>query len=158
MDAHSEARRFVDTYTPLIMRLGYSYLRSKEDAEDLCQETLVKLVRHGGGFSDAEHEKAWVVRVAINACKDRLKSADRNRVVGLDSVAEPTAAEDEGGGAVLEAVQGLPQAYREAIYLHYGEGYKIAEVAELTGKSEAAVAKTLSRGRAMLRTMLGGEF
>ena len=39
-----------------------------------------------------------------------------------------------------------------------GEGYKIAEVAELTGKSEAAVAKTLSRGRAMLRTMLGGEF
>lgn len=98
MDAHSEARRLVDTYTPLIMRLGYSYLRSKEDAEDLCQETLIKLVRHGGGFSDAGHEKAWVVRVAINACKDRLKSADRSRVVGLDSVAEPAATENEGGG------------------------------------------------------------
>lgn len=156
MDAHSEARRLVDTYTPLIMRLGYSYLRSKEDAEDLCQETLVKLVRRGGGFADEEHERAWVVRVAINACKDRLKSAERNRVVGLDSVAEPVAETDEGSG-VLEAVQRLPQAYREPIYLHYGEGYKIAEVAELTGKSEAAVAKNLSRGRAMLRTMLGGE-
>ena len=156
MDAHSEARRLVDTYTPLIMRLGYSYLRSKEDAEDLCQETLVKLVRRGGGFADEEHERAWVVRVAINACKDRLKSAERSRVVGLDSVAEPVAETDEGGG-VLEAVQRLPQAYREPIYLHYGEGYKIAEVAELTGKSEAAIAKNLSRGRAMLRTMLGGE-
>ncbi|MGN0037937.1 MAG: RNA polymerase sigma factor [Coriobacteriales bacterium] len=157
MDAHSEARRLVDTYTPLIMRLGYSYLRSKEDAEDLCQETLIKLVRRGGGFADAEHERAWVVRVAINACKDKLKSAERNRVVALESVAEPAAAEEEGG-SVLAAVQELPAAYREPIYLHYGEGYKIAEVAELTGKSEAAVAKNLSRGRAMLRTMLGGEF
>lgn len=158
MDAHSEARRLVDTYTPLIMRLGYSYLRSREDAEDLCQETLVKLVRRGGGFADAEHERAWVVRVAANACKDRLKSAERSRVVALESVAEPAAAEAEADGSVLEAVQRLPQTYREPIYLHYGEGYKIAEVAELTGKSEAAVAKNLSRGRAMLRTMLGGEF
>lgn len=158
MDARSEARRLVDTYTPLIMRLGYSYLRSREDAEDLCQETLLKLVRRGGGFADAEHERAWVVRVAVNACKDRLKSAERRRVVGLDSVAEPAAAEAEADGSVLAAVQELPPAYREPIYLHYGEGYKISEVAELTGKSEAAVAKNLSRGRAMLRTMLGGEF
>ena len=147
----------MDTYTPLIMRLGYSYLRSKEDAEDLCQETRIKLVRRGGGFADEEHEKAWVVRVAINACKDRLKSAERSRVVELDSVAEPVAETDEGGG-VLEAVQRLPQAYQEPLYLPDGEGDKIAEVAVLTGKSEAAVAKNLSRGRAMLRTMLGGEF
>ncbi|MGN0072751.1 MAG: RNA polymerase sigma factor [Coriobacteriales bacterium] len=158
MDAQSEARRLVDTYTPLIMRLGYSYLRSREDAEDLCQETLLKLVRHYGGFADPEHEKAWVVRVAINACKDRLKAAERSRVVRLDSVTEPVAAQEAGDGAVLAAVQELPQTYREPIYLHYGEGYKIAEIAELTGKSEAAVAKNLSRGRAMLRTMLGGEF
>ncbi|MGN0078681.1 MAG: RNA polymerase sigma factor [Coriobacteriales bacterium] len=158
MDAHSEARRLVDTYTSLLMRLGYTYLRSREDAEDICQETLLKLVRRGGGFEDAEHERAWVVRVAINACKDRLKSAERSRVVGLDGIAEPAAEEAEGEGAVLAAVQELPQTYREPIFLHYCEGYKIAEIAELTGKSEAAIAKNLSRGREMLRAMLGGEF
>lgn len=157
MDAHAEARRLVDAYTPLIMRLGYTYLDSREDAEDICQETLMKLVRSSSSFKDEKHERAWIVRVAINTCKDRLKSAARRRNVGLDAV-QDTAAPSDGPGSVLEAVQTLPERYREAIYLHYYEGYKIAEIACLTGRSEAAVAKGLSRGREMLRRTLGDDF
>ncbi len=157
MDARSEAVRLVETYTPLIMRIGYTYLHSKEDAEDLCQETLVKLVRRGEAFADAEHEKAWVVRVAINRCKDVLKSASRNRTVALDEACDRPASPEEGGD-IVEAVAALPEAYREPIFLYYCEGYKIAEIARLIGKSESAVAKNLSRGREMLRAILGGEF
>ena len=157
MDARSEAVRLVETYTPLIMRIGYTYLHSKEDAEDLCQETLVKLVRRGEAFVDADHEKAWVVRVAINRCKDLLKSASRNRTVALDE-ARDRPASPEGGSGILEAVAALPETYREPIFLYYCEGYKIVEIARLIGKSESAVAKNLSRGREMLRATLGGEF
>lgn len=157
MDARSEAVRLVETYTPLIMRIGYTYLHSKEDAEDLCQETLVKLVGRGEAFVDADHEKAWVVRVAINRCKDVLKSASRKRTVALDEACDRPAL-PEGDDGILEAVAALPEAYREPIFLHYCEGYKIAEIARLVGKSESAVAKNLSRGREMLRATLGGEF
>ena len=157
MDARSEAARLVETYTPLIMRIGYTYLHSKEDAEDVCQETLVKLVRRSESFADSEHEKAWVVRVAINRCKDLLGSAARNRTVGLDESHDRPAPMNEGSD-VLEAVAALPETYREPIFLHYCEGYKIAEIAHLTDKSESAVAKNLSRGRDMLRKALGGEF
>lgn len=156
MDARDEARRLVETYSPLIMRIGYTYLHSREDAEDICQETLLKLVRRGEPFASEGHERAWVVRVAINGCKDLLKSAARQRNVSLD---EASVREAPGGGApdVLEAVQALPETYREPIFLHYCEGYKIAEIADLTGKSMHAVAKNLSRGRTMLRKTLGGE-
>lgn len=157
MDARSEAVRLVETYTPLIMRIGYTYLHSKEDAEDLCQETLVKLVRRGEAFADAEHEKAWVARVAINRCKDVFKSASRNRTVALDEACDRPALPERDGG-ILEAVAALPETYREPIFLYYCEGYKIAEIARLIGKSESAVAKNLSRGREMLRATLGGEF
>ena len=157
MDARSEAVRLVETYTPLIMRIGYTYLHSKEDAEDVCQETLVKLVRCGEAFADAEHEKAWVVRVAIDRCKDVLKSASRSRTIALDEACDRPASTDDDAD-VLEAVAALPETYREPIFLYYCEGYKIAEIARLIGKSESAVAKNLSRGREMLRAALGGEF
>lgn len=156
MDARDEASRLVETYTPLIMRIGYTYLHSREDAEDICQETLLKLVRRGEPFADEEHEKAWVVRVAINGCKDLLKSAARQRSVGLEEESLQAAPDGEASD-VLEAVQALPETYREPIFLHYCEGYKIAEIARITGKSKHAIAKNLSRGRAMIRKTLGGD-
>lgn len=157
MSAQDEAKRLVETYTPLIMRIGYTYLRSVEDAEDICQETLIKLAERRKPFNDEEHERAWVVRVAINACKSMLGSAARRRNVGLEAVGEP-AAQEPLQHPVLDAVCDLPEAYREAIFLHYSEGYKIREIAQMTGKTEHAVAKNLSRAREMLRAALGDDY
>lgn len=157
MNARGEAERIVESYTPIIMRIGYTYLRSKQDAEDLCQETLLKLIRRTSPFDDLEHEKAWVIRVSINACKNELKSAARLRSANLEE-AVAAGSEIAEPSDVLQAVQNLPESYREAIFLHYGEGYKISEIAELVGKSESAVAKDLSRGREMLRKTLGSDF
>lgn len=164
MDSQNEAKRLVDTYVPLIMRIGYTYLKSKEDAEDIAQETLIKLVRREQPFSSAEHEKAWVTRVAINACKNELKRAARTRNIKLDDAPEPAANPEVGGDQngreldALEAVQSLPETYREPIFLYYSEGYAIQEIADMTAKSKDAIAKNLSRGRQMLREMLGVEF
>ena len=154
MDAQ-EARRLVETYSDLILRLSYTYLKSTQDGEDICQTVLLKLLTGDEVFDSPEHEKAWVIRTAINACKDELR-AFRRKAVPLDAMAE-TAAPEPPRSDVLDAVMELPGKYREAIYLFYYEGYSAKEIAALTGRSEAAVSAHLSRGRKKLRAMLGGR-
>lgn len=153
----SEARRLVDTYADLILRLSFTYLKSTQDAEDVCQTVFLKLLRSARAFESPEHEKAWIVRTTSNACKDLLRNAFRRTSVALDAAADAPAPETAAPDSVLRQVMALPQNYREAIYLHYYEGYSVREIAELTGRSEAAVAAHLSRGRNKLRTYLEGE-
>ena len=152
-----EAERLVGAYADLILRLSYTYLKSTHDAEDICQTVLLKLMGAPARFEGPEHERAWVVRTTANACKDVLRSGHRRRTVGLEA-APDTAAPEEPESEVVDAVMALPCKYREAIYLHYYEGYSIREIAKLTGRSESAVSAHLSRGRAKLRTMLEGAY
>ena len=152
----TEAERLVQTYSDMILRLSYTYLKSTQDAEDICQTVFLKLLTRGMVFDSPEHEKAWILRTAANACKDALRAAHR-RCVGLEAVAE-AAAPEPSDSAVLDAVMALPEKYREAVYLYYYEGYSVREVAALLGRSEAAVSAHLSRGRKSLRQTLGGEF
>lgn len=153
----AEAERLVYTYSDLILRLSYTYLKSTHDAEDICQTVFLKLLTSGQTFASPAHEKAWIIRTTANACKDALRSTFRRRTVALEAAAT-TAAPEAPDNAVLEAVMELPENYREAVYLHYFEGYSVREIAGLLGRSEAAVTAHLSRGRHKLRTTLGGEY
>ena len=150
-----EAERLVETYSDLILRLSYTYLKSAQGGEDICQTVLLKLLTAERPFASPAHEKAWVIRATVNACKDELR-AFRRRAVSLEATAE-TAAPEPPRSEVLESVMALPEHYREAIYLFYYEGYSIDEIAALTGRSGAAVSAHLSRGRKKLKTMLEGE-
>ena len=152
----TEAQRLVQTYADLILRLGYTYLKSTHDAEDVCQNVLIKLLQTDRAFESAEHERAWIARATANACKDVLRSARRRTSVALDAVAE-AAAPEVPDSAVLEAVMELSQPFREALYLHYYEGYPMRAISAITGASEAAIAKRLSRARAQLRETLKGD-
>ena len=145
----TEAERLVQTYSDMILRLSYTYLKSTQDAEDICQTVFLKLLTGGMVFDSPEHETA-------NACKDALRASHR-RCVGLEAVAE-TAAPEAPDSTVLDAVMALPKKYREAVYLYYYEGYSVREIASMLGQSEAAVSAHLSRGRKSLRGTLGGEF
>ena len=149
-----EAERLVNTYSDLILRLSYTYLKSAQDAEDICQTVFLRLLTGEERFASPAHEKAWVIRTAINACKDELR-AFRRKAVPLEDVPEAAAPEPPRSD-VLDAVMTLPEKYREAIYLFYYEGYSAKEIGVLTGRSEAAVAAHLSRGRKKLREVLGG--
>ena len=152
----AEAERLVNTYSDLILRLSYTYLRSTQDAEDICQTVFLKLLTSGQVFDSPAHEKAWIVRATANACKDVLRSSFRRRTVGLEVVAE-TPAPAAPTGDVLEAVMALPENYRDAVYLYYYEGYSVREIASLLGRSQSAVNAHLSRGRQKLRMTLGGN-
>ncbi len=150
-----EAERLVGAYADLILRLSYTYLKSTQDAEDICQTVFLKLLTSGKTFESPEHEKAWIIRTARNACKDELR-AFRRKAEPLEAAAE-TAAPEVPESDALEAVMALPKKYREAVYLFYYEGYSIKETAKLLGRSEAAVAAHLSRGRKQLKQELGGN-
>ena len=162
----SEPERLVRTYANLILRLSYTYLGSTHDAEDICQTVFLKLLERREPFADGEHERAWVIRTAINLCKNLLASAARRTSVDIEAAGETPdtrpALEDayvhrEESRRVLEAVAALPPNYREAVFLHYYEGCSIRRIAELTDRSEATVAAHLSRGRAKLRGLLRGD-
>ena len=129
----SEARRLVDTYADLILRLSFTYLKSTQDAEDVCQTVFLKLLRSARAFESPEHEKAWIVRTTSNACKDLLRNAFRRTSVALDAAADAPAPETAAPDSVLRQVMSLPKNYREAIYLHYYEGYSVREIAEADG-------------------------
>ena len=136
---------------------SYTYLKSTDDAQDICQTVFLKLLQKPRAFSSPEHEKAWIIRTAVNLCKDHLKSGWRRATVALDAAeAVPAPAEEEG--SLLSAVNLLPPKYRTVIYLYYYEGYSVAEIAAILRKSQETVRTRLHRARGMLREKLqGGE-
>lgn len=159
-----DPKRLVRDYADLVLRVCYTYLRSTADAEDVCQDTLVKLIYRDEPFHDLGHERAWVIRVAANACRNLLRERSAHPVAGLDAAPEPAATEGPGEDAlrkrdsrVLAAIMALPLPQREAVYLHYYEGYPTREVARIVGSTDDAVRQRLSRARARLRDDLKGD-
>lgn len=152
---NAEVERLIETYANLILRLSFTYLKSTHDAEDLCQNVLMKLLAREAPFESAEHERAWVIRTTANACKDVLRSGFRRTSVALEAATNAVAPEPPDS-VVLDAVMSLPEAYREALYLHYYEGYTAREIAAMTDRTEDAVMAHLSRGRKKLRILLEG--
>ena len=95
--------------------------------------------------------------MTINACKDLLKSFFRSRITSLDEILEQAADMQEENKEVLEAVLSLPSKYRDAVYLHYYEGYTAPEIGRLLKKNVNTVYTLMTRSRHLLREKLGGD-
>ena len=150
-----QAEYLAEAYADVILRLSYTYLKNTQDAQDVCQTVFVKLLTEPRDFESPAHERAYILRMAANACKDILKSPWRRRTRPLEEglqVPAP-AAED---GSVLSAVNTLPPHYRAVIYLYYYEGYAAGEIGKILGVPTATVHTRLARGRARLKEILGG--
>lgn len=155
MDDMEQAERLANTYADAILRLSYTYLKNTHDAQDICQTVFVKLLTEPRAFESPEHERAYILRMAANACKDLLKSPWRRRTCDLEACAQVPAPETSDG-SVLAAVNQLPAHYRSVIYLFYYEGYQASEIGEILGVPTATIHTRLARGRARLRELLGG--
>ena len=150
-----QAQRLAETYADAILRLSYAYLKNTYDAQDVCQTVFVKLLTEPREFDSPQHERAYVLRMAANACKDLLKSPWRKRTCGLEACGDLPAPQAEEG-SVLSAVNELPAHYRSVIYLYYYEGYSAGEIGTILGIPRATVHTRLARGREKLRGILGG--
>lgn len=157
MRSEEEARRAIEQYSDLVRRLCMIHLKNYSDTEDIFQTVFLKYVLSSASFESPEHEKAWFIRVTINACKDLLKSFFRKHTVSLDQVLDQPAPLEDRHREVLEAVLSLPPNYKDVVYLHYYEGYTAPEIGLILGKNVNTIYTLLGRARRLLKETLGGE-
>lgn len=150
-----QAEYLAKKYANTILRLSYTYLKNIHDAQDVCQTVFLKLLTTSPTFENEAHEKAYILRVTANICKNILRSPWRSKTCSLDVCADIPVPEPTNN-AVLVAVNALPARYRSVVYLHYYEGYQADEIAEILDISSSAVYTRLNRARAKLKKMLGG--
>lgn len=157
MRSEEDVNRAIEQYADMVTRICVLHLKNHADTEDIFQTVFLKYALHSAGFESAEHEKAWLIRVTINACRDLLRSFFRSRSVSLEDAALPNAAESGGHSEVLDAVLRLPEKYRQVIYLHYYEDLTAPEIGRILRRNTNTVYTLLTRGRQLLRQELGGD-
>ncbi|MCI9211076.1 MAG: RNA polymerase sigma factor [Eubacterium sp.] len=154
----SRIEEFFQNYYKVCYRTAFALVKNRADAEDVVQETLLRLLLYRPDFASAEHEKAWMLRTAMNLCKDMLKRKWRKTTVSLEHM--PAAKygslwlsgmeHDDTFWTLLE----LTSPYKECLYLFYYEDYSIREIADILEKPENTVKTNLRRGREALKQKL----
>jgi len=128
-------------------------MRNSYDTDDIVQNVYLKLHKNIYNLNDDDHAKRWLIRVAINECKNQFLSNWVRRVIPLDETLVNEVS-FEADDKVWQAVMSLPQKYRIVIYLFYYEEYSTSEIAETLKLKEANVRKQLQRARERLKTIL----
>ncbi|RIX60155.1 sigma-70 family RNA polymerase sigma factor [Paenibacillus nanensis] len=142
-------------YSDSLIRIAFTYVKNIADAEEVAQEVFLAYLRQAPVFASSEHEKAWLIRTAINKSKNAVKSGwFRSR----HPIPEDLAYMPEEEQELLHAVFALDKKYRLPIHLHYYEGYSLEEIAEILQTKPATVGTWLARGRKRLKEALGGQW
>ena len=149
-----------EKYATDVLRVCYFYLGDRQKAEDVCQDVFVRLMVNAPQLEEGR-EKAWLLKVALNRCRDLWRGSWVKRVVLGSPVFELIPAPDdterrEDQEIVLKALHALPPAFREVILLHYYQNYGISEISKMMDLPEGTISSRLSRGRKKLETILGG--
>ena len=136
-------------YRDDVYRLAVNYTRSQQEAEDVCQTVFLKLLEQPSLMPGKE--KAWLMQVTANECRDLLRSAWWKRTVPLEAAfQQPQNQEDE----IIYLLRKLPPKYRVVLYLHYYEQYTTQEISQLLKIPTGTVSTRLKRGREQLKSML----
>ena len=152
--------RLYDQYATDVLRVCYFYLSDREKAEDVCQDVFVRLMTTHPLLQPGR-EKSWLLKVALNRCRDLWRGAWLKRVVLGSPAFELVPAPDEidklaDQQELMSAVNQLPASFKEVILLHYYQGYGITEIAEMMELPEGTISSRLSRGRKKLESILKG--
>lgn len=145
-----------DQYCKLVYKIAFIHLGNKADSEEAVQEVFIKLFSKSPEFYDSEHEKAWLIRVTANHCKNMLRSFWRKKVTQIEDLSIFLGSQKELENAQL--IINLPTKYKTIIHLFYYEGYAVKEISVIMNLSESAVKMRLKRGREMLKMELEDDF
>ncbi len=151
-----QAEALIKKYEKTVYRLAWSFMKNRQDTDDIYQEVFLRYFRKKPEFESEEHERAWFIRTTINCCKSYFLSGWFRRTMALDDRTAGTqeSYEMEERSDVYYAVMALPVKYRTVIHLFYYEGYTVREIAELTGEKVTTITTRLNRGREQLRDVL----
>lgn len=149
-----------EKYATDVLRVSYFYLGDRQKAEDVCQDVFVRLITNAPVLQEGR-EKAWLLKVALNRCRDLWRGAWVKRVILGSPAFELIPAPDEidklaDQQEIMGAIHQLPASFREVLLLHYYQGYGITEIAEMMDLPEGTISSRLSRGRKKLESILKG--
>ncbi len=166
MPANQTIERLITEYGDSIFRMCYLYLRDYHHAEDAVQETFIKAMRYYDSYEGRAEEKTWLIRIAINTCKNMMRTRWFQRKPLEEYKIESTEIEIDGTNPeervienliVSQAIMELPVKDREVLILYYYQEFKIKEIAQIIGKSESVAAQRLQRSRMKLKKILERE-
>lgn len=158
-----ELEQMMNQYGDYIARTCYIYLKDWALAEDAVQEVFIKAYKHMSEFRKESSEKTWLTSIAINICKNYVRTSWFRKVqIGIEKIETRNTLEDElinqiNQSELLKQVMDLPIKYREVILLYYYQDFKINEIAEILGISESSIKMRLNRGRKKLKDDFGEE-
>ena len=152
-ELNGHIQKAVNAHIQSIVRLAYTYVQNIQDAEDIAQDTFVSYLQAGKTFENDEHEKAWLLRVCMNKCKNLLKSGWHK---SRNPLPEDLPALSPEENSMLGEVMRLDEKYRVPIHMYYYEGYTIADIAVLLNLPSATVGTRLARAKSQLKKNLGG--
>lgn len=147
----SKVSHILQTYGDMLYRTAWLLLGNPHDVQDTLQEVLLRYLEKAPAFASREHEKAWLLRVTANCCKDSLRARRRHSHADLEPLRECLPARESRH---LQELYALPAKWKTVLILHYFEGYSVKEIADILGLTENAVKKRLQRARDALRLEL----
>lgn len=159
MRSDDEIKRAIDLYADTVKKLCMVHLKNEADTEDIFQTVFLKYFQSDIIFESDDHEKAWIIRVTINACKDLIKSFFRSKTVSVENYLNQQLEADTTleNRMILETVLSLPDKYKNIVYLHYYEGYTAVEISRILNKNVNTIYTLLSRSKKILKEKFGGE-
>lgn len=152
-------RRLMENYGHEIKRICYVYLKEEQLAQDATQDTFWKAYQSYEEFEGRAEEKTWLTRIAINTCKNYLRTAWLRRVLPghpLPQEGEETLGKRLEQQQVTARVLALPTKYREVVLLYYYQGYQTKEIAQLLHLPQSTISTRLRRAKEQLRAQLKG--
>lgn len=155
-DIAEKVETAIDTYGNMLFRICLVMLGNERDAEDVVQDTMLKLLQKAPVFESPEHQKAWLIRTASNRCKDIKRFQFRHPQIGVTELQEYTADPEDSG--ILEALMGIPEKFRIVLILYHVEGYHTYEIGKMLGKSASAIKMRLQKGHKLLKEKYRKEF
>lgn len=151
-----DLREICSKYGDRLYAAAFSICRQQQDAEDAVQETLIRLYRSDTEFESEEHLKAWLLRVTVNAAKSIRRTFWNRMRTSYEEYMDSLGFEEPSDRSLMDAVLALPEKYRIVVHLHYFEGYKTREIAQILELSENTVKTRLLNSRKILKTKLEG--
>lgn len=144
-----EIESVVRKYSHMLFKICLVMLCNEFDAEDAVQETFYKYISKTHKFGSEEHEKAWLITVATNTCRNMRRYKVMHNHVNIDDMSDYFITEEDG--EMLEALMALPDKFKEVLLLYYVEEYHVKDIAKMIGRTPSAVKMRLQKGRALLK-------
>ena len=149
----------LDKYGDMVLRIAYTYLKNRADAEDIVQDVFLRIIDKKPSFNDENHEKSWLIRATINMCKNKVNMFWNKNKCSIDDVQEFAVSDKYNTDtSVFQAVMALGEKYRVVVYMYYYEGYSTPEIANAIGKNETTIRSLLHRARNKLKDMLKEDY